>query len=99
MCALPWTARATRRRLSGGSFAPFTPSRVRAQWSDLGRVASFTHHVETLLDRVREGKVAASPRIAELVLASADEIKRLLAVEPDSVPLASEGREAPDCGA
>ena len=56
-------------------------------------VSKFTHHVETLLDAVREGKVAVSPQLAELVLAAADEIKRLLAVEPGSAPEPSEARE------
>jgi len=57
-------------------------------------VSKFTHHVETLLDAVREGKVAVSPQLTELVLAAADEIKRLLAVEPSVIPEPSEAREA-----
>jgi two-component system chemotaxis sensor kinase CheA len=56
-------------------------------------VCKFTHHVETLLDHVREGRVAVSPQLAELLLAAADEIKRLLAVEPGSAPEPSEERE------
>ena len=60
----------------------------------LNHVASFTHHVETLLDGVREGRIAVAPQIAELVLASADEIRRLLAMDPDRTPPPSKERDA-----
>ncbi len=49
-------------------------------------VAGFTHHVETLLDQVREGTVAASPDLAEVVLKSADHIKLLLGVQRGGAP-------------
>lgn len=45
------------------------------------RVAKFTHHVETLLNQVRENVVPVSPGLVELVLASKDQIRLLLAVE------------------
>ena len=45
----------------------------------LEQVASFTHHIETLLDDIREGRVPLSPQVAELVLASVDQIRSLLA--------------------
>src|SRR5580704_13625067 len=41
-------------------------------------VAAFTHHVETLLDRVRDGIVPVSPQLANVVLSAADQIKLLL---------------------
>jgi two-component system chemotaxis sensor kinase CheA len=41
-------------------------------------VSSFTHHVETLLDQVREGAVPVSSDLTDLILASADHIKLLL---------------------
>ncbi len=41
-------------------------------------VAGFTHHVETLLDQVREKTVPVSPELVSIVLASADHIKLLL---------------------
>lgn len=44
-------------------------------------VAKFTHHVETLLDLVRNGAMPVSPRLVELVLASKDQIRLLLAAE------------------
>jgi two-component system chemotaxis sensor kinase CheA len=53
-------------------------------------VSGFTHHVETLLDKVREGTVAVSPELSDLVLAAADQIKLLLAIEHGGKPVAPE---------
>ena len=44
----------------------------------LDAVAGFTHHVESLLDRVRDGAVPVSPTLADLVLKARDHIKILL---------------------
>ena len=44
----------------------------------LDAVAGFTHHVESLLDRVREGVIPASAPLADLVLKATDHIKILL---------------------
>lgn len=52
------------------------------------QVSGFTHHVETLLDRVREGALAVSPELSNLVLAAADQIRLLLAVEQGAKPVA-----------
>ena len=41
-------------------------------------VVSFTHHVETALDHVREGRVPATPTLVSLVLAAKDHIQSLL---------------------
>ncbi|MEW6426698.1 MAG: chemotaxis protein CheA [Thermodesulfobacteriota bacterium] len=41
-------------------------------------IASFTHHVETVMDRVREQKVAVTGNLIGLVLASRDHISGLL---------------------
>ncbi|HEY4248905.1 MAG TPA: chemotaxis protein CheA [Lacunisphaera sp.] len=41
-------------------------------------VASFTHHVETALDLVREGKLSLSPVLITCVLGAKDQIKALL---------------------
>src|SRR5690349_4539328 len=38
-------------------------------------VVSFTHHVETALDHVREGRVAPSSALVSLVLAAKDHIQ------------------------
>ena len=54
----------------------------------LRTVADFTHHVEGLLDRVREGAVAVSSELTDLVLAAADQIKMVLAAEQGGKPVA-----------
>ncbi len=45
-------------------------------------VADFTHHVETVLDLVRRGKLNISSHLIDLVLASRDHIRKLLE-DPD----------------
>ncbi len=57
-------------------------------------VAAFTHHLETLLDQLRNGKLKVDHAIAELLLLSLDQLKVLLAVArgeaaeaPDAAPL------------
>lgn len=44
----------------------------------LDDLAAFTHHVETLLDQVREGIVPVSDELTNVILAAADQIKLLL---------------------
>jgi two-component system chemotaxis sensor kinase CheA len=53
-------------------------------------VAAFTHHVETVLDQVREGRVALSKELIGLILRSQDHIKALLdaAQSNQAAPLA-----------
>ena len=47
-------------------------------------MAAFTHHMETALDRVRDGRLSWSRELTELTLASRDYIKALLAgASPD----------------
>ncbi|WP_419728559.1 chemotaxis protein CheA [Lichenicola sp.] len=41
-------------------------------------VASFTHHVETAFDCVRQGKLGATPELIALTLAAKDHIRRLI---------------------
>ena len=45
----------------------------------LSRVVEFTHHVETLLDRMRDGDIALTPEISTLLLQCNDQIKWLVA--------------------
>jgi len=59
----------------------------------LDAIAGFTHHVETLLDKVREGVVPASPSLAELVLKCKDHIRELLNAEQGAVPPSSASGE------
>ncbi len=47
----------------------------------LDAVAGFTHHVENLLDRVREGVIPVSPALSGLLLKARDHIKVLLGAE------------------
>ena len=44
----------------------------------LDAVVGFTHHVETLLDHLREGHVALTPEVSTLLLACNDQIRRLV---------------------
>lgn len=53
-------------------------------------VAGFTHHVETMLDKVREGRLAITPQIVTLILASRDHIQTLLGSDPAGTPALSE---------
>ena len=45
----------------------------------LDDIADFTHHVETVLDKVRDGAVPVSKELIDLTLASRDHIRNLLA--------------------
>ncbi|MBN1847254.1 MAG: chemotaxis protein CheA [Deltaproteobacteria bacterium] len=53
-------------------------------------IAEFTHHVETVLDKVRAGLVPVSKRLIDLVLASRDQIMMMLNE--------TEGHQKPDTG-
>ncbi|HSW07176.1 chemotaxis protein CheA [Aquabacterium sp.] len=46
----------------------------------LDEVVGFTHHVETLLDAVRQGQVALTPEVSTLLLQSKDQIRGLVAL-------------------
>jgi two-component system chemotaxis sensor kinase CheA len=50
-------------------------------------VAAFTHHVETLLDHVREGDVPVSEELTNVILAAADHIKLLLLAAQGGEPV------------
>ncbi len=49
----------------------------------LNKVVEFTHHVETLLDQLREGKHALSPQMSTLLLQCNDQIKFLVQTASD----------------
>lgn len=49
----------------------------------LSKVVEFTHHVETLLDRCRDGKLALTPQISTLLLQCNDQIKFLVDTASD----------------
>ncbi len=46
-------------------------------------IVGFTHHVESLLVRLRDGDAAMTPPLGDLLLACADHIERLLAAQLD----------------
>lgn len=50
----------------------------------LDQVVAFTHHVETLLDRLREGRVALTPELSTLLLQCNDQIRALIAAAQDT---------------
>jgi two-component system chemotaxis sensor kinase CheA len=54
-------------------------------------VAGFTHHVESLLDKVRDGAVPVSPELIKLILASKDQIGDLLEGARRGQPVRSDG--------
>lgn len=49
----------------------------------LNRVVDFTHHVETLLDKMRDGDIALTPAISTLLLQCNDQIKFLVDTAAD----------------
>jgi two-component system chemotaxis sensor kinase CheA len=53
----------------------------------LTAVADFTHHIETLLDKVRAGAIAATPQLADIVLAGRDQVRAIIAAEQGGEPV------------
>ena len=49
----------------------------------LNRVVEFTHHVETLLDKMRDGDIALTPDISTLLLQCNDQIRLLVETAAD----------------
>ena len=45
----------------------------------LNRVVAFTHHVETLLDKLREGQIELTPALSTLLLQCNDQLRALIA--------------------
>jgi two-component system, chemotaxis family, sensor kinase CheA len=64
----------------------------------LDRVVAFTHHVETLLDQLREGRLRLTPAMSTLLLQCNDQIRTLVAQARDAAvdedAQAVEAREA-----
>lgn len=50
----------------------------------LNKVVEFTHHVETLLDQMREGNIVLGPELSTLLLQCNDQIKFLVATATDA---------------
>ncbi len=64
-----------------GLFRAFHTIKGSGAMCGLDNVAAFTHHVESLLDRVRTGAVPVSPALSGLVLKAKDHIQVLLGAE------------------
>jgi two-component system chemotaxis sensor kinase CheA len=62
----------------------------------LDDVVSFTHHVETLLDRLREGRLAVTPGLSTLLLQSNDQVRRLVAAAQGDAEASAEALAAGD---
>ena len=62
----------------------------------LDRVVAFTHHVETLLDQVREGHVALTPELSTLLLQCNDQISALITHAQDPLGDSVEAAQARD---
>ena len=62
----------------------------------LDEVVSFTHHVETLLDRLRDGELVLTPSTSTLLLQCNDQIRQLIdqATGGSADPLGTAQREA-----
>ncbi len=53
-------------------------------------IAAFTHEIETVYDRVREGKIPVTPDLVSLTLSACDQIGKMLGDEPADA--AAQGR-------
>ena len=80
-CALAINHSEEVDEIVGRLFRAFHTIKGTGAMCGLEDVASFTHHVETLLDDLREGRVERGEEFSELILASVDQIKALLAAE------------------
>lgn len=92
--ALNLGAEDTRLEMVNRLFRAFHTIKGSGAMCGLRTVADFTHHVESLLDRVREGTVTLSPELTDVVLAAADQIKRLLAAEQGGKAVDAESSRA-----
>lgn len=59
----------------------------------LNRVVEFTHHVETLLDKMREGEIVLTPAINTLLLQCNDQIKFLVETATNAAADTDEEKE------
>jgi two-component system chemotaxis sensor kinase CheA len=59
-------------------FRAFHTLKGSAGVAGVGTIASFTHHVETAMDKVRGGAIALSPELVSAVLESKDHVAALL---------------------
>ncbi len=62
----------------------------------LDDVVAFTHHVETLLELLREGRLAVTPGLSTLLLQSTDQVRLLVAAAQGDADAAAQAQGAGD---
>lgn len=85
-CALAVSSGETTEDTVDRLFRAFHTIKGTGAMCGLDQVAGFAHHVESLLDDVREHRVVLRAELADLFLASVDQIKILLAAELTDPP-------------
>lgn len=68
-------------------FRAFHTIKGSAGMCGLTPVADFTHHIETLLDKVRSGTIPATPMLADIVLAGRDQVRAIIAAGQGGDPV------------
>jgi len=76
-----------------GMFRSFHTIKGSSGMCGLTGVAGFTHHIETMLDKIRSGELAATPELADLVLAGSEQIRRLIAETQGGAAVAAGSNE------
>ncbi|MGN6109916.1 MAG: chemotaxis protein CheA [Kofleriaceae bacterium] len=91
--SLALEARPDDREVVHQLFRAFHTLKGSAGVAGVAAIASFTHHVETAMDHVREGRVAVTPALISVVLSAKDHVAALLdaalgggAVDPTAEP-------------
>jgi len=81
LCALSLAGGEGKPETVNQLFRAFHTIKGSAGMCGIESVSGFTHHVESLLDKAREGSLPANSSLADLILKARDHIKTLLATE------------------
>ena len=92
-CALSLTEAEDSGEAINKLFRSFHTIKGSSGMCGLDGIAAFTHHVETLLDKVRAGKLGVSPALVDVVLASRDHIVAMIGAERGGEQVAGERTE------
>lgn len=57
---------------------------------EMGEISDFTHHLESLLNALRDGRIVLEPEMADAILAGVDHIGRMLAAREKGSSLAGD---------
>jgi two-component system, chemotaxis family, sensor kinase CheA len=93
-CALALTSRDGQTEAVNRLFRDFHTIKGSGAMCGLDAVAGFTHHVESLLDRVRDGEIPVSAALADLILKAVDHVKALLNAAQSGATVPSGAAEA-----